>query len=101
MIIKLNKLNLEFLKRKKIYKQHFKIKLKKSLITNQNQLKIKHIYISTIKQIKFNCFKTKQKPRCLFSGRTKSINKNFSFGRHYLNKLAFTGSLNNISIKSW
>lgn len=94
-------MNLEFLKRKKLYKQNIKIKLKKSLIANQNQKKIKHIYLATLKQFKFNCFKTKQNSRCLFSGRTKSVNKNFSFGRHYLNKLAFSGNLNNISIKSW
>jgi len=100
MIIKLNKLNLEFLKRKKMFNQKLKLKLKKSLINNQNQNKFKNIYISTLKQLKYNCFKNKQKNRCLFSGRTKAIHKHFGFGRHYLNKLAFFGKLNNISIKS-
>lgn len=96
MILKIKKINQEFLKRHFFKKIELKKKIMKVLLKNKNT------YISLIK----NKFKKKnlisrQKNICSYKGRYKFYIKYFKSGRHYANKLAFWGKLNNASLKSW
>ena len=98
MILKLKKINQEFLKRY-FFK---KIELKKKIIKVLCKSKNKNIYLSIIKsKFKKKNLISRQKNICSFKGRYKFYIKFFKTGRHYANKLAFWGKLNNASLKSW
>ena len=98
MILKIKKINQEFLKR------YFfrKIELKKKIIKVLLKSNCKNFYLSFIKnKFKKKNLITRQKNICAFKGRYKFYIKYFKSGRHYANKLAFWGKLNNASLKSW
>jgi len=102
MIIKLKLLNTEHLKRLKNNKFSKKLKIAKALTKNQNQPNTQLSYLVNLNFIKnAKIQKTKQNNACCFSGRIKAYYKNFRFGRHFLNKKAFEGTLQNTSLKSW
>lgn len=102
MIIKLKLLNVEHLKRLKNNSFSKKIKIAKALTKNQNQGHDQLLYFNNLSIIKNKKIqKTKQNNACCFSGRIKTYYKNFRFGRHFLNKKAFGGTLQNTALKSW
>lgn len=100
MILKIKKINQEFLKRYFFKKIELKKKIIKVLFKNKN--KNKNIFLSLIKsKFKKKNLISRQKNICSFKGRYKFYIKYFKSGRHYANKLAFWGKLNNASLKSW
>ena len=102
MIIKLKLLTLEHLKRLKNKNFSKKLKIAKALIKNQNQNYSQTLYLNNLNLIKNKkVLKTKQNNACCFSVRIKAYYKNFRFGRHFLNKKAFNGTLQNTALKSW
>jgi ribosomal protein S14 len=101
MIIKLKLLNIEHLKRLKNNKFSKKLKISKALTKNQNQPCAQLSYLNNLNIIKNKKIqKTKQNNACCFSGRIKAYYRNFRFGRHFLNKKAFEGTLQNTCLKS-
>lgn len=101
MIIRLEKLNLEFLKRKKHNLLNKKNKIKKSLNLNKNQFLKKKIYIYQFFKLNSKLFKSKQKNRCFYTGRLKYFYKKFNSSRHNLNKQCFFGTIQNTNSTSW
>lgn len=101
MIIKLEKLNLEFLKRNNYFFFKKKNKIKKSLNLNKNQILKKKIYIKHFFKLNSKIFKSKQKNRCFQTGRLKYFYKKFNYGRHFLNKQCFFGTIHNTNSVSW
>lgn len=101
MIIKLKLLNIEHLKRLKNNNFSKKIKIVKALTNNQNQSNVHLLYFNNLNSIKNKKIqKTKHNNACCFSGRIKFYYKNFRFGRHFLNKKAFEGTLQNTALKT-
>lgn len=101
MIIKLHLINLEFLKRIIFKKNELKNKIIITLKKNQNQKKNRSIFFQTKQKKDKKVYISKQNNRCIFSGRTKFYIKFYRSSRHYANKLAFFGKLQNAALKSW
>lgn len=101
MIIKLHLVNLELLKRVLYKKNELKNKIIITLKKNQNQKKNRNIFFQTKQKNNKKSYITKHNNRCIFSGRTKFYIKFYRSSRHYANKLAFFGKLQNAALKSW
>lgn len=102
MIIKLHLINLESIKRKKYKNLELKKKIINCLKRNQNQNNLKKCYLNNTTVVNNSkIFLSKQKNICAYTGRIKFYIKHYRIGRHYANKAAFFGNLQNAALKSW
>jgi ribosomal protein S14 len=92
----------DLISRKYYIKNEFKKIILKSIIQNKNTKPIVRSY-AYFKLIHFATKSSisKQLNVCLLRGRTKGVWKFAQLCRHAINKLAVSGSLQNIKIKSW
>jgi ribosomal protein S14 len=102
MIIKLQLLNLELIKRKKYKYFEKKKKIISCLKKNQNQIKKVKVYLWQKKiERSYKLKISKQINRCCLTGRAKFFIKNFGLSRHAVNLHAFEGLLQNTKVRSW
>jgi len=92
----------DFINRKYFIKNELKKIILKSILQNKNAKPITRSY-AYFKLIHFSKKSSisNQINVCLLRGRTKGVWKFAQLCRHVINKLAITGSLQNIKIKSW
>lgn len=95
-------IRLDNIKRKLFLKYEIKKLILKSIFQNRYIKNTKRFFI----KIKLLRFKkqgaiTFQKKRCVLTGQSNSIYKNFEINRHMVKKLNIFGMIQNVTIKKW
>ncbi len=95
-------IKLDNIKRKLFLKYEIKKIILKSIFQNRYIKNNKRFYIK-IKLLKFKkktCMSF-QKKRCVLTGQSNGIYKNFEVNRHVIKKLNTFGMIQNVTLKKW
>lgn len=95
-------INVDFAKRKLFLKKEIKKLILKSIFQNRGVANSKRFFLKTL--ITFVRKKSSisfQKKRCVLTGQSNSVYKNFEINRHMIKNLNNFGMIQGVTLKKW